>query len=278
MSRFKHAPAIALAIVALVAALGGGAYAATTIPDGSVTHPKLAHDSVWHDDLGKGAVRANNLSRPVLAKLDSRRANGEQGPTGPQGPQGPEGDTGATGAQGPTGPRGPSGVDSPLVYTFSGTSGPDSGDCGNNWATDTYDATFIVEPEVDGSFTITKIVKGTFVTIAGTSEPNPSACPGGLQTGGVTGTFYGTESWSVPAPSSTQSADFDPYASCGAACSPTTSNTSSNDAQDQAFESAFFPGATYNGVTNYDFVYHTASNGDWVDSNTPDNNQGNISG
>ena len=275
MSRFKHAPAIALAIVALVAALGGGAYAATTIPDGSVTHPKLAHNSVWHDDLGKGAVRANNLSRPVLAELDSHRGNGAQGATGPQGPKG---DAGATGAQGPAGPRGPNGVDSPLVYTFSGASGPDSGDCGNSWATDTYDATFIVEPQVDGSFTITKIVKGTFVTIAGTSEPNPSPCPGVSQTGGVTGTFYGTESWTVPSPGGARSADFDPYASCGAACSPTTSNTSSNDAQDQAFETAFFPGATYNGVTNYDFVYHTASNGNWVDSNTPDNNQGNISG
>ena len=38
------------------------------------------------------------------------------------------------------------------------------------------------------------------------------------------------------------------------------------------------PPRSSNGVTNYDFVYHTASNGNWVDSNTPDDNQGNISG
>ncbi|MGO9822666.1 MAG: hypothetical protein ACLPTJ_18710 [Solirubrobacteraceae bacterium] len=86
------------------------------------------------------------------------------------------------------------------------------------------------------------------------------------------------ESWSVPSPASGQSAEFDPYASCGAACSPATSNTSSNDAQNDAFEAAFFPGSSYSGVTNYDFAYHTASSGNWVDLNTPDNNQGNISG
>ena len=36
--------------------------------------------------------------------------------------------------------------------------------------------------------------------------------------------------------------------------------------------------ATYAGVTNFDFVYHTAANGSWIDSNTPVNNTGNITG
>ena len=69
----------------------------------------------------------------------------------------------------------------PLVYHFSGTTGPDGGNCGNKWATDTYDATFIVEPQVEtvdgqigGSYTIVKIIDGTFVTRAGTSQPNPT--------------------------------------------------------------------------------------------------------
>ncbi|MGO9882249.1 MAG: hypothetical protein ACLPV4_04440 [Solirubrobacteraceae bacterium] len=59
---------------------------------------------------------------------------------------------------------------------------------------------------------------------------------------------------------------------------PAPEHTSSNDAQNDAFEAASFPGSSYSGVTNYDFAYHTASSGNWVDSNTPDNNQGNISG
>ena len=74
----------------------------------------------------------------------------------------------------------------PLVYQFSGTTGPDGGNCGDKWATDTYDATFIVEPQVEpggapgGSYTIVKIIDGTFVTKAGASQPNPASCPGTL--------------------------------------------------------------------------------------------------
>jgi hypothetical protein len=219
---------------------------------------------------------------------------GPRGPKGPKGPKGGKGKTGATGPQGavgptgpqgavgPTGPQGPSGLNSPLVFQFSGTSGPDSGTCGNFWATDTYDATFLVEPQVlpegGGSYTIVKIIKGTFVTKAGTSQPHPASCPGPIQTGGVTGTFYGTITWSVPSPGPGLTPDFNPFASCGAACSPTTTNTSSSDAQNQAFQAAFFPGSTFTGQENFDLVYSTPSNGSWIDSNTPMNNTGNIAG
>lgn len=209
----------------------------------------------------------------------SKGVRGAVGATGATGAPGPKGDTGA---QGPPGPKGTSGINSPLVYSFSGASGPDSGDCGAPWATDTYDATFIVEPQADGSFTVVKIVKGTFVTIAGNPQPNPSSCPGTPQTGGLTGTLYGTESWSVASPGANESADFNPEASCGAACSPTTTSGSSSEAQNQAFETAFFPGSDYAtdvaSGENYDFVYSTASHGSWVDSNTPMNNTGNITG
>jgi len=279
MKHLKHrpSPATALSAVALFLAVGGGSAVAAThllvhtknIANGAVTNPKL----------GKGSVGLAKLSSIVRGEL-----NGNSGVAGGQGATGPKGATGTTGAPGPagatgsTGATGDPGISSQLVHSYAGTSGPDSGTCGNNWATDTYNATITVQPQTDGSYTLTKIVSGTFVTTAGVSEPNPSSCPGVDQNGGVNGTFYGTESWSVTSPDPGSSAEFDPMASCGSVCSPKTTSTSSNDAQNQAFEAAFFPGATYAGVTNFDFVYHTAANGSWIDSNTPVNNTGNITG
>jgi len=168
-------------------------------------------------------------------------------------------------------------VNSPFVYNYTNSIGPDSGNCNQEWATDTYNRTFVVEPQVDGSFTIAETVQGTFKTIAGVADPNSCAT---TQSGGVTGTFYGTETFSVPSPSSGQAADFNPFATCGSGCSPDTSNTSnsSNAAGNNAFVAAFFPGAPQPTVANYDFVYKTDSNGHWIDSNTPMNNQGNIAG
>jgi hypothetical protein len=289
MSRLRRpSGALLIACVALFVALGGGAYAATQIAPGSITHADLDKNSVWHADIGRGSVQMGNLSKDLQKALDKAGAVGVQstGTTtiaGPQGPAGPQGATGATGATGPQGPAGPSGIDSPLVYTFTGTTGPDSGTCGNSWATDVYESTVQVEPNVDGSYTIFKLVKGTFTTKAGQS---PAACgTGGTSTNtvsaGVTGTFYGTETWKVTTPGSGKSADFDPLASCGAACSPDTngSGDSSDQAQNQAFLNTFFPGASAPQFdTNYDFVYDAGSHGHWTDSNTPQNNHGDITG
>jgi hypothetical protein len=226
-----------------------------------------------------GAAGANGTNGSA-GVAGATGAAGQIGPAGSNGTDGTNGAAGADGATGATGAAGASGINSPLVVTASATSiGPDSGDCGNSWATDTYNRTWEIQPQADGSYTIYEQVQGTFVTTAGSSEPNPSSCPGTGQAGGVTGTFYGVETWSVPAPSSGESADFDPFAECTSACDPTTTgSTSSNDQGNQAFESLFFPTATYAGVTNYDFVYNTAANGSWVDSNTPSNNNGDIAG
>ncbi len=85
--------------------------------------------------------------------------------------------------------------------------------------TDTFDATYVVAMQPDGSYVLTKVVKGTFVTRAGVSQPNPPTADcdtaASRQTGGVTGTFYGAMSVTVPANSG-----FNAFASCGAPCSP----------------------------------------------------------
>ena len=181
----------------------------------------------------------DNLTSSLKAQLDKTGKTGATGATGPQGATGPKGPAGTNGGAGPAGsgsptgsqgPLGLSGVNDPLVYTFSGATGPDSGTCGNSWATDMYDSTYRVDPNGGGSFTVVKIVTGTFTTNAG---PSPAACangsasPGNGKTvnGGDTGTFFGTESWTVASPGPGKAADFLPTASCGSVCSPNTTQS-----------------------------------------------------
>jgi hypothetical protein len=93
MSRLRRpSGALVVACVALFVALGGGAYAATQIAPGSITHADLASNSVWHADIGKGSVQTGNLSKDLQTALDKVRGVGVQstGTTviGPQGHQG----------------------------------------------------------------------------------------------------------------------------------------------------------------------------------------------
>ena len=105
----------------------------------------------------------------------------------------------------------------------------------------------------DGSYVLTKIVKGTFITRAGVSQPNPPTATAhgrSKQMGGVTGTFYGSMTVTVPANSG-----FDPFASCGAPCSPHTHRDLGELAQNDAFVAAFFPTGVSGTLTGYDFTY-----------------------
>ena len=304
MRRKPSISGVLAATALFFAVAGGGAYAADSY---LITSTHQIKPSVL-----------KKLANDVRGPRGTRGTVGPQGLTGPQGQQGQPGDTGATGPQGAQGNQGPqglpgqqglkgdvgpqgpqgdqglkgdkgdqgaSGVNSPLVYTYAANVGPDSGACGNPWATDSYSRTFVVAPQADGSFTVFETVSGTFVTLAGVSEPNPASCASSSQTGGVNGNFYGSESWTVPVPAAGESADFNPTATCPDCSAQTTGSTSSNDQGNAAFQAAFFPGSAYNGVTNYDFVYTTPANGSWIDSNTPLNNDqangsadGNITG
>lgn len=180
--------------------------------------------------------------------------NGIQGAQGPQGPQGLTGPQGATGPQGPAGAPGANGVNSPLVFgPYLTTGDPDSSACGGNWATDTFTRTYIVTPNADGSFAITELFKGSFVTLAG----NTPSTPCGSLAAGITGTFYGDYALSVPAGS-----DFNFNATCTTAC--TTGD----------FFTAFF-NTSVPASYAWQFHYTTASNGSW--NNTDHGNTGNIS-
>jgi hypothetical protein len=83
ISRFKPrrpSPALAVSVVALVAAIGGGTAVASTVingqqlRDGSVTHNKLSTNSVWHANLGGGVVQLNNINKSVTSAINAEVA------------------------------------------------------------------------------------------------------------------------------------------------------------------------------------------------------------
>lgn len=85
------------ALLALVVALGGTAYAAATLPRNSVGSAQLKIGAVTSVDVRDRSLKATDFARGKLPA----GAPGAVGPAGPTGPVGP------TGAQGPTGPPGP---------------------------------------------------------------------------------------------------------------------------------------------------------------------------
>jgi Collagen triple helix repeat (20 copies) len=298
--RRRPSAGLVVALVALFIALGsGGAYAAFKLPANSVGSEQLKNHSVgpaklstWVDtqlnkvsklNTGKSGTGGTNGTNGTSGTNGTNGAGGAQGQSGSTGTAGPQGQQGAQGQQGQQGVQGQKGVEGPqgqagaaslLTWTYGDIQVPDtSGACGNEWAVDTYDTAMEVTPQADGSYLVTKYLTGSFTTLPKTDQPNPTAsggtCGADAETGGILGTFQGIETWKV----GSGPTNFDPTASC-TACS----SVSSSEAQNADFMAAYFPGSTYSGVQNYDFVYHTVSNGSWVHSNTPDNNTGNITG
>jgi hypothetical protein len=91
MQAWKH-PALIVSIVALFAALSGGAIAGTLISGSQIKNH---------------SIPAKKLTRSAIKSL-----HGLRGPAGLQGPPGPKGDTGATG---PIGPSSATSVSSPAA-------------------------------------------------------------------------------------------------------------------------------------------------------------------
>ncbi len=101
MSRIKKhlTPSTAIAFLALIFAVTGGAFAATGHGGGS---------GGSHATLTASAAKSKGKSGPRGPK-GATGATGKTGLTGAVGPQGPQGGTGATGATGATGLTGPEG-------------------------------------------------------------------------------------------------------------------------------------------------------------------------
>lgn len=112
----RISPAMVVACLALLVALGGTSVAAVTaIPRNSVGTAQLKKNAVVSAKVKNGSLRAADFAAGQLPA-------GPAGPTGPAGaggPQGPQGAAGPQGAQGAAGPQGPSGV----IQSISATGG-----------------------------------------------------------------------------------------------------------------------------------------------------------
>ena len=103
--RKRPSPGTVLALIAIVLACGGSAFAGSQI-----TGRQIKDKSIELKDLSKSARKALR---------GNRGPRGIAGPTGPQGPpglQGLQGQRGAIGPTGPTGPAGPTGAQGTSIF------------------------------------------------------------------------------------------------------------------------------------------------------------------
>ncbi len=106
---------MAIAVVALMVALGGTTYAVNALPRNSVGNEQLRKNAVGNAQLRKNAVTSAKVKNYSLLAVDfkpgqlNRLVPTSIGPNGPQGISGADGATGATGGTGATGPVGPVG-------------------------------------------------------------------------------------------------------------------------------------------------------------------------
>jgi hypothetical protein len=112
----RLSPAMVVACLALLVALGGTSVAAVTaIPRNSVGTPQLQRNAVVSAKVRNGSLRAADFAAGQLPAGPA----GPPGSAGAGGPQGPQGPAGPQGQQGTQGPQGPSGV----IQAYSATGG-----------------------------------------------------------------------------------------------------------------------------------------------------------
>lgn len=137
---------------------------------------------------------------------------------------------------------------------YPSTSG-DSGTCGPDWATDTFDRHFTVRPNKDGTFDVVEQFKdGSFITTVTPQGPSPAACDTGYTNhgttirSGVTGSMHGYFIISL-LPGTTQTSS-DPH------CNATL--TTDTNCDTSTFISTHFSNAAYDVPT---FFFHYAAGG-----------------
>ena len=203
-------------------------------------------------------IKAGAVSLSDLSPSARKALKGHNGTTGAAGPQGQAGIPGKDGAPGKDGKPG----FSPTTFGPYSSDSPDSSICGNDWATDKMDRSYVVYPQVDGSFLVAEtFTNGTFTTIAGNS-PEDSHCDSAADdvAGGLTGTMNGYFLVKIPA----AVGNFNAEAKCTEKC------------YTKDFVQAFFGTSSYD-VPVFEMHYSSPGHGDW--KNASDNrggNEGNI--
>jgi Collagen triple helix repeat (20 copies) len=127
-SVMAHARRNLVAYVALLFALGGTSYAASTtlLPANSVGTRQVINHSLLKKDF-----KAGQLPRGRRGPAGPAGQTGPAGATGPQGPAGSTGPRGAAGPAGPTGPAGPINLSYPetAVSVAAGASDTEAATC-----------------------------------------------------------------------------------------------------------------------------------------------------
>ena len=98
--RYRPSASMLVALTALFIAMGSGAYAAITLPNGSVGAKQLKSKAVTNGKLADGAVTAAKVKSHSLLADDFKAGQlpaGSPGPAGPAGVAGPAGPAGAAG-------------------------------------------------------------------------------------------------------------------------------------------------------------------------------------
>ena len=101
--RQLRSPAMLVACVALIVALGGVSYAAGVLPKNSVGTAQLQKKAVTRAKLKKNSVTGAKVKNGTLTATDFTAGQlpaGPQGPNGDPGAQGPKGNAGAPGISG----------------------------------------------------------------------------------------------------------------------------------------------------------------------------------
>lgn len=91
----RPSPAMIVAVVALVIALGGGAYAATSLPRNSVGPTQIRNNAVTTPKIRNNSINSAKVKDRSLTAKDFKQGSLPRGDRGPQGPRG------ATGPAGP---------------------------------------------------------------------------------------------------------------------------------------------------------------------------------
>jgi hypothetical protein len=102
IKQLRPSPALIVALVALMAGLGG-----TAVAGSMITGKSIARDAITSRHVKNGSLQLSDLA----PRMRSAMSKANRGPQGPAGPQGLQGKAGARGPQGQIGPQGPAGHD-----------------------------------------------------------------------------------------------------------------------------------------------------------------------
>jgi hypothetical protein len=116
ITSYRPSPAMVIAFIALLLALGGGAYA-QQLSNNSVGSKQLKNNAVTAKKIKNGAVTSSKVKNGTLVSGDFKAGELPAGPRGATGERGATGATGPAGPAGPAGPRGPAGATNVTVET-----------------------------------------------------------------------------------------------------------------------------------------------------------------